>query len=43
MLNLHEYQERGIEFCLKHRTVFLAMDLGLGKTAVALEVIKRTK
>lgn len=43
MLKLHEYQERAIRFCLKHKTVYLAMDLGLGKTAVALEVIKRTK
>ena len=42
MLKLHDYQERAIEFCLKHKTVFLAMDLGLGKTAVTLEVIRRT-
>ena len=42
-MDLHEYQHRAIEFCLKHKTVFLAMDMGLGKTAVALEVIRRTK
>jgi SNF2 family DNA or RNA helicase len=42
-MKLHDYQERAIEFCLKHKTVFLAMDLGLGKTAVALKVIRRTK
>jgi SNF2 family DNA or RNA helicase len=43
MLKLHEYQERAIEFCLQNKTVFLAMDLGLGKTAVALKVIEQTK
>ena len=42
-MKLHKYQDRAIEFCLKNKAVFLAMDLGLGKTAVALEVIKRTK
>lgn len=43
MLKLHEYQERAVNFCIKNKTVFLAMDLGLGKTAVALEVIRRTE
>lgn len=43
MLKLHEYQKRAIDFCLKNRTVYLAMDLGLGKTAVALKVIELTK
>jgi len=41
MPELHEYQERAIEFCLQQKTVFLAMDMGLGKTAVALKVIER--
>ena len=42
-MKLHKYQEKAISFCLHHKSVFLAMDLGLGKTAVALEVIKRTQ
>jgi superfamily II DNA or RNA helicase len=40
---LHDYQKKAVNFCLQHKTVFLAMDMGLGKTAVALEVIRRTK
>jgi len=43
MLKLHKYQEKAIDFCLEHKTVFLAMDLGLGKTAVALKVIQQLK
>lgn len=40
---LHEYQKRAVKFCIQHQTVFLAMDMGLGKTAVALKVIQETK
>lgn len=43
MLKLHEYQKKAVEFGLKHETVFMAMDLGLGKTAVILKIIEQLK
>ena len=43
MLQLHQYQKKAIEFGLENKTVFLAMDLGLGKTAVSLKIIQRLK
>jgi SNF2 family DNA or RNA helicase len=42
-MELHQYQKKAIEFCTENKTVFLAMDLGLGKTAVALKIIEQTK
>jgi SNF2 family DNA or RNA helicase len=42
-MKLHDYQEKAIAFCLKNRSAFLAMDMGLGKTAVALKVIEQSK
>ena len=42
-LKLHEYQERAIRFCLEKKKAYLAIDMGLGKTAIALKVIQRTK
>lgn len=41
-LKLHDYQERAIEFCLEKKQVYLAVDLGMGKTAIALNVIRRS-
>lgn len=38
MLKLHDYQHRAIKFGLKHKTVFFAMDMGLGKTVVSLRI-----
>jgi len=43
MLQLHQYQKKAIEFGLENKTVFMAMDLGLGKTAVSLKIIQRLK
>jgi len=43
MLKLHEYQKKAVEFCLRNKTVFLAMDLGLGKTVVSMTVKKIIK
>jgi len=40
-LELHEYQKNAIEFGVKNKTVFFAMDLGLGKTAVSLKIIEQ--
>ena len=40
---LHEYQERAVQFCLEKKQAYLAMDMGLGKTRVSLELIRRTK
>jgi len=42
-LKLHQYQERAIKFGLENKTVFFAMDLGLGKTAVSLKIIQKLK
>jgi len=42
-LKLHAYQERGVEFAMAHEQCYLALDLGMGKTAIALTVIARTK
>lgn len=42
-LRLHDYQERAVEFAMRCKKVFFAMDMGTGKTACALEFIKRTK
>jgi len=43
LLKLHQYQENAIKFGLKNKTVFMAMDLGLGKTAVTLKIIEQLK
>jgi SNF2 family DNA or RNA helicase len=42
-LELHQYQKNAIEFGLENKTVFFAMDLGLGKTAVVLKIIEQLK
>ena len=42
-LELHQYQKDAIEFGLENKAVFFAMDLGLGKTAVALKIIEELK
>jgi len=41
-LKLHGYQARAVEFCLANPACFLAMDMGTGKTAVALSLTKQT-
>jgi len=43
MLQLHDYQKKAVEHCLREKTVFLAMDLGLGKTIVSMTVMKEIK
>jgi len=43
MLKLHQYQKDAIEFGLKNKTVFFALDLGLGKTVISLKIIQRLK
>jgi len=40
---LHEYQKKAVKFGIEKEAVFFAMDLGLGKTAVALKIIQRLK
>ena len=35
-MELRPYQERAIDFWLKHKYVYFAIDMGLGKTAIAL-------
>ena len=39
-LKLHAYQERAIEFCMDNPSAYLAIDMGLGKTAISLKVIE---
>lgn len=43
MSKLHQYQENAIKFGLENKTVFFALDLGLGKTAISLMIIRRLK
>lgn len=40
---LRKYQERGIEFCKKHKRAYLAVDMGLGKTRITLETLAANK
>lgn len=42
-LKLHGYQERAIEFWLRNPSTFCMIDLGMGKTAIALKGIERLK
>jgi len=43
ILELHQYQKNAIKFGLENKTVLFAMDLGLGKTAVALKIMEHLK
>lgn len=38
MLKLHGYQHRAIAFGLKYKSVFYAIDMGLGKTVISLRI-----
>lgn len=42
-MKLHEYQKKAIKFGLENKTVYYAIDLGLGKTAIDLHRIKIMK
>lgn len=39
-MNLYEYQKRAIKFALYHRATFQMLDVGLGKTVIALKTIQ---
>ena len=40
MPRLHEYQEDALEFALHHKSTFMMLEMGLGKTAIALNFIR---
>lgn len=40
-LKLHSYQEKAVEFALEHKQVYLAMDLGTGKTASVITLLNQ--
>lgn len=40
-MKLRPYQERAIDFWLKHKRVYFAIDMGLGKTAIALHLVNQ--
>lgn len=40
---LHEYQKEAVQFCRDRKRVFLALDVGLGKTAIALRALDRKR
>ena len=40
-MKLRPYQERAIEFWLKHKKVYFAIDMGLGKTAIVLHTLNQ--
>jgi SNF2 family DNA or RNA helicase len=42
-MKLHEYQQRAIQFALRKKKSYMAVDLGLGKTAIALKCIQKLK
>lgn len=42
-MKLHAYQERAVQFGLENKQTFMAIDMGLGKTAIALTMIGRLK
>ena len=42
-LRLHEYQRKAIKFALERGTTYMMIDLGLGKTAIALKVAEQLK
>lgn len=41
VLKLHQYQHDAIDFVHKVKTPFLAIDMGLGKTAIVLEFLRK--
>lgn len=41
ILALHQYQDDGVDFFEKVKTPFLALDMGLGKTAIVLTFLRR--
>lgn len=41
-MQLHDYQLRAIDFIQEHKAVYLAIDMGLGKTAICLKFIQQT-
>lgn len=40
-LTLHQYQENAVDFATTAKQAFLALDMGLGKTIIALTIAKR--
>jgi len=42
-LELHDYQKRAINFGIKKKSVYFAIDAGLGKTAITLKIKERLK
>ncbi len=42
-MSLHHYQDKGIEFGLDVPQNYLALDMGMGKTVIALNIIMRAK
>ena len=42
-MNLYPYQKDAVDFALVHRRTYMMLDLGLGKTAVALKTIEAVR
>jgi len=40
-MKLRPYQQRAIDFWMKHKNVYFAIDMGLGKTAIALHTVHK--
>jgi SNF2 family DNA or RNA helicase len=40
-LTLHDYQQRAIEFAVAKKNPFFALDMGLGKTIIALKTVEQ--
>lgn len=41
-LRLHEYQNRAVKFALEKERSYMMIDMGYGKTAIAIDTIKRS-
>lgn len=41
MVKLHKYQLEASDFALKHKSTYQMLDMGMGKTAIALDWVKR--
>jgi len=41
MVKLHNYQSAASDFALKHKSTYMMLDMGMGKTAIAIDWVKR--
>lgn len=42
-MDLHDYQRRAIDFALRQKSTYMMIDIGLGKTAIALKTAQKLR